>query len=390
MYPEPRRNGAGRRRGTPVAPRRQAGPASRRWITRVAPLVAGAAAILGCAVPACADETLQQRAERLARMSDAEKMVLLQKKDRFTALPPEEQQRLREIHDQLSRDPDAAQLQQVLQRYYDWLSMLTAPEQAKILSLPADQRIEKIRELVRAQDARRVRAMASGFQMSPRDLEVIHDWFHAFLEKHAQEILDRLPDPPFGHLKKTYDHQRDHVQLGWLYVQSMSPDLPRPSREEERQLEARVSKHAREVLDQAGSDEARSRIIRWWIGAAVLSRRRISPSIEELHEFAQKSLSDDERARLESLPVEQMYRDLRILFYQHRYGADRGRLFPWGPRGGGRLPGPEGTPGFGSPLPGGPGPWGPPGPLPPEPREAPADGPGPAGAPARVPGDPGR
>ena len=330
-------------------------------------------------------------------MSDAEKTDLLQKKRRFDDLSPAEQARLQQIHNQLAQDPDQTQLWQVLKRYRDWLDMLTLAERAEILSLPADKRIVKIQELASVQEAKRFRMMAGGFQMSPRDLSVIHDWFDKFLDDHTPKILATLPDEPFGRLKKEYKPERDRVFLGRLYNQSMSPDLPRPSPEEEQQLRAKVSKEAQGVLNQAESAQARSRIIRWWIGAAVLSRMRTEPSKDELHKFAQESLSDQDRFRLESLPTDHMNRELRRLYNQRRFAGDPSRGFPWGRFGGDRKPGPDGGPGFdGPPPPDGPGfppPWGPPGQEPREPggRKEPPPGdevtpPEPAQTPSSNPG----
>jgi hypothetical protein len=302
----------------------------------------------------------EQGTEKLEQMSDAEKTALLQKKRRFDELSLAEQAKPRQIHDELARDPRQADLRRVLERYHDWLRTLTPPERAEVLSLPADKRIEKIQELTRTQDAKRFRMMAGGFMMSPQDLTVIHDWFDKFIDDHTREILATLPDQPFAKLKKEYDPARDRNFLRFLYIRGTSPNLPRPSQQDEAQLLTKVSPEAREVLAKAGEPE-RTRIIQWWIGAAVLSRMRTNPTLEELQKFAQESLSDPERFRLESLPRDRMYRELRFLYSQRRFAGDPSRGFPWGRHGGDRKPGPEGGPGFeGPPPPQGPGfpsPW---------------------------------
>jgi hypothetical protein len=278
----------------------------------------------------------------------------------------------------LSQDPQQAELLRVLERYYDWLRTLTPMERAEVLSLPVDQRLEKIKDLTRMQEAKRLRMMAGGFMMSPRDLTVIHDWFDKFLDAHTAEILATLPDEqPFDKLKKDYDPERDRHVLRFHYIFSTDPKRPRPSQEDEAHLQTLVSKEAQKVLADA-DEHQRSRMILFWIGAAVLHRMRTNPSLEELDEFAQdkKLVSDQEREWLESLPRDRMYRELRVLYKQRRFAADPSRRFPWdrGP-GGGRKPGPEGGPGFdGLPPPGFPGgpfgkPDGPPGPPPSDPSK---------------------
>jgi hypothetical protein len=343
------------------------GPPYHARVPRLA-LVAGLLAALGTlagggAVPA--QESLRARCERVENMSQAEKTALLDKKRRFDELSLDDQERLRTFEKQLSQDPDQERLRRILERYHAWLYTLPTTERAEILSLPADQRVKKISELMSAEKANRQRAMAMGRKMNPADLAVIYGWFDTFLDAHAQEILATLPDEPFAKFKKEYDVERDRVVLGRLYAFSRSPDVPRPSPSEEQQLQTQVSKDAREVLADA-DPERRSQIIRWWIGAAVLSHLGANPSLDELHKFAEESLSEQQRLRLESLPADQMYRELRFLYNQQRFG-DPGRQFPWGPGGpAGPPPHPPGDPSEGpkGPPPGGAPPWegaGPPG-----------------------------
>ena len=59
-----------------------------------------------------------------------------------------------------------AEQQQVLERYHEWLRLLTPAERAEIESYPAHTRIEKITELVLAQEAKLFRKMAGGWMMS--------------------------------------------------------------------------------------------------------------------------------------------------------------------------------------------------------------------------------
>jgi hypothetical protein len=340
-----------------------------------------------------ADESLEQRREKLEGMSDVEKTTLLQKKRRFEDLPAAEQDRLRQLRDELLADPRQQELQCVLERYHNWLRTLTPAERAEVISLPADKRIEKISELIRAQDAKRFRMMVSGFMISPRDLSTIHDWFDKFIDDHAPEILASLPDEPFGKLKKEYNPERDRGFLRRVYLGPGSSNLPRPSKEDQVQLLTKVSKEARDMLAKV-SEEERSQVIQRWTWAAVWSRMRTNPSPEELQKFAQESLGESERIRLESLPRDRMYRELRFLYGQRRFGGEPNRGPPWGRGGGDGQHGPDGGRGFGGPLPDGPGfqpPWDFPGKLPRERNnhEGPPPGEGPfMPGPERSPGRP--
>ncbi|NLX54452.1 MAG: hypothetical protein GXY58_05005 [Planctomycetaceae bacterium] len=331
---------------------------ARRTATRPArsATLAGLLVALAAGLPGStyAAQPAAARAPDLTRMSDAEKAAVLQKKRRFDELRPVDRQRLRQLHQELSRDPRQAQLQQVLTQYYDWLRTLNPAERAELLSLPADQRLVKIQELRSQQQAKRRRMMAAGFMMSPADLTVIYNWFDQFLADHHTELRAALPDDPtFADLKHQYDHERDHHRLRFDYTFRRDPDRPRPTPEEVARLQTLVSPEAQQVLANASPDE-RQRIVLFWIGAAVLSRMQTNPSLEELDQFVQDRnfVSDAERQWLESLPRDRMYRELRVWYKQRRFAGDPSKRSPWdrGP-GSNRSPGWAGGSEFEGPSP---------------------------------------
>lgn len=322
------------------------------------------------------DEAADENLARLEGMTDAEKTALLQKKRRFDDLPAAEQERLREFHAALQADPRQAELKHVLERYSGWLRTLTPLERAELTSLPADKRLKKIGELLHDQDAQRFRMMAKGFLLTPEDLSTIQQWCDEFIDNHAQEVLDHIPADVFkgmtGRAKGPYVPERDRPFVASLYMLPVpeSVNMPRPNREDEVRLQSRISKEAREILARAKDDKERSEIIQNWTWAAVRSRMRVNPSTDELDQFAQ-TLDEKERFRLENLPRDRMYRELRWMYGQKRFGGEPGRpgrgggkVRRWGdgpsdgpgPPPGGFLPGPF-SPG---PPSGGPPPDGPP------------------------------
>ena len=184
---------------------------SKRWspstgaVRRSSSLVASA--VLACltlsgsgVVLAWGEDAAAENQARLEGMTDAEKTALLQKKRRFDDLPAAEQERLREFHAALQTDPRQTELKHVLERYSSWLRMLTPLERAELTSLPPDKRLEKIGELLHAQDAQRFRMMARGLLLSPEDLSVIQEWCDKFIDDHAQEVLDQIPDDVFKNM----------------------------------------------------------------------------------------------------------------------------------------------------------------------------------------------
>ncbi len=297
------------------------------------------------------DETLEQRRERLERMSDVEKTRLLQKKSRFDELSDQDQDRLRKLQQQLAADPQCEHLRGVLERYSDWLKTLTPVERAELATLAPDKRLAHIKALVSDQDARRFRAMVGGF-LNPKDLGAIRTWLDEFVKAHAAEILATVPDDPrFEEVKKSFDAEKNQHQLflRFWYLHHEGTALPQPTKQEEEQLKSRLSPEARAVLGKATNDAERSRIIQNWTRAADFSSR-VPPRVsqEELDRFVKDELSESERVYLESLPRDRMYRELRSKYYQKRFGpgpgGKPGMRGPGGRRGSGGRPGFDGRP----------------------------------------------
>jgi hypothetical protein len=296
-------------------------------------------------IRARADEptTFDQRQTRLQDMSDAEKHALLEKKRLFDQLSDEEQSQLRQLHQALVRDPDHDRLRVTLERYNAWLRGLPPGERAQLISLPADQRLARIREIMRGQEMQRFRMLADG-SLSKEDKLVIQRWLNAFIEANEDKCLEALGDGRFRKKLMECDSERRKLILS-AAIWRPGSDMPRPSAEDREQLSQSLSREARDLLSQAPDDQARNRTLDRWIGAATFSRMWRQPSFEQLEEFA-KTLDGQQREFLESLPREKMYDELRKLYYRARF-PDRGRGdgFRRPGRGhGDRPPGPPGGP----------------------------------------------
>jgi len=139
------------------------------WVlASVASADVASADVASADVASAAEETMHERRAQLEQMTDAEKTRLLQKKRRFDELSSQEQDRLRQLYQDLSADPQCERLRGVLERYSEWLKTLTPVERAEIAKLSAEQRLARVRKLIDAQDARRFRMMFQG-QLSPGD-----------------------------------------------------------------------------------------------------------------------------------------------------------------------------------------------------------------------------
>lgn len=290
-------------------------------------------------------ESEQARRERVEEMTMEEKEELRQKQERFVSLSQQEQDRIRKLHDELTTRDDADKLRAVLERYHAWLATLSSAERAELLSLPADQRLDRIKKMMAKQEDDRFKKEVSD-KLTSEDREAIMKWLLAFAEEHRQEILDALPverRPPAS----------DRWPLMFTMLRAWGTgelNVPRPQPDDVQKLIDALSPTAQETIKGVRDPQKRMEVAQRWIRAAFESRRWRSPppvSRDELRKFYVEKLSAAERERLEALSPEEMQQALQRTYYEHQF---RGRGF--GPGGPG-SPGRGG--GSGGPRGGGPG-----------------------------------
>lgn len=317
-------------------------------------------------------EVLDQRQARLQQMSDAEKTRLLEKKKRFEALAPAEQERCRVLHDELVNDPRYEELRATLQRYSDWFKTITPDERAELAKLAPEARLARVRELMDEQATERFRLMVSQVFKSKdllnrHDLEVICEWTDTFLRRHADEILATMPNHErLVEMRARFNPEKHMHWLRFFYfrhhpMRSREPPpkaspsfrsprggtssegepdrksepasgdtpedrfdaLPKPSSEDVAVLKSRVSRQARDVLEKATEEGEQTAIIENWMRAAFLSRIRPPVNRKDLDRFVRESLSKDEREWLESMPRERMGHELRKLYFRKSIRGER-------------------------------------------------------------------
>jgi hypothetical protein len=295
--------------------------------------------ILCCALAAIgsAAETEAQRAERLKRMTPEERVDLSDKKRRFDEIQDEaEKDRLRKLHASIESAPNAAELQGTLSRYHAWLGTLTSGQRADLRDLPADQRIERIKELLKQQEVQRFQAFVGN--LDDGDRQAIFRWLGEFVIAHEAEILEVLPREERRRISEMPDLEAKQRTLGFVMgVHRQNPRIPAPTREDLNRLMDALSAETTAQIEQAPATEQPDRI-REMVGAAVFSRRNPPVPDEELRKFY-NGLKTDQREKLEGLEPEEFKRRLTWLYHTEKRG--------W--QGGGRGPGPGGFPGPGRP-----------------------------------------
>lgn len=300
--------------------------------------------------------------ESLEALSAEEKKALLEKKVRFDALPAEEQKRLRELNTSITSSANSQQLHTTLDRYHEWLKSLTTKQRADLLELPADKRIERIKELMQEQERSRLRDLG-GKQLPELDIDAIFNWLDEFMKQHEDKYLERLPE---DYRKKLLDQEevsRRRSLMRGIIMRGPRNDFPMPMREDFDRLLPTLSAATRAALESAKTPDEKQQLARQWIFSAMISKVLPAASEEDLRKVFNE-LPTDQRERLERKSPEEVKRELTWRFHWKQWpGRDGGRE-GWRP-GSGFGPGPR---------PGGPG-GGPPG-----------QGTGPGGPGGRVPG----
>jgi len=312
------------------------------------------AALLGIGVSVVWADSYAERAATIESLSTEKKAELLRKKQRFDELKDAEKQRLRDLDAQLSAEPNATELKNLMSRYCNWLKNLSSRDRQDVLDLPADKRIERIKEIVRRQEGQRFTEYVT-FHLPKEDQEAIYRWLDEFVASHESEILDRLRDDDQRRIRAIDDAKaRRKTLIQRLPVRRFDPKMPFPTPSETDQMVASLSAATRERLDApAGTD--RGERVRELVGAAIMSIAFPPPTEEDLTKFF-ASLPAEDKGRLEEMDSEQMQRALRYMYRaKHFQGGGRGNM--WGGfRGDGRRDddrdGPRGPRPVGPPPPG--------------------------------------
>lgn len=259
-------------------------------------------------------DTVEARRARIEQMSAAEKDGLARALERFEQLDRDEQQRLRELRRRIEASPKAAELEQIVAGYYDWLASLTAGKRAEIQALPPEKRVAVVKRELNEESSR------NQDRLSLQDYLVLADWLH---EEFEAQVLEHVPHDKRGQ----YDERPAAVRRAtvvYMLARRMRDDGPRPldmlGAESIDKLASRLSSTSREQLERADSLEAKRRIVGRWVYDFVqrsMGRRQLGSlladiSEKDLTEFFEKEVSDEERERLLSLSPEEMWHDLRM------------------------------------------------------------------------------
>ncbi len=279
--------------------------------------------------------SLSERREKIRNMSPARKERLAKDEKRLAKLDPVRQKQLRDLAKQVEEDPHADDLLQVMRRYYDWLR--AHPEaQLELAGLSPEGRVEKIKEMLIAEDAGPRTDRGFGFPPSPRgdagrrmslplvgrggilrgeDTEGVLKWQEKYVKEHGSELLLKISSPFREQLQKQLEGATDELHryevLGMILLrwQLENPAADPLTDDDLKELRQGLSEATLRRLDAMPvADQRREQ---WRIASGLIYRFMLSQaaarhatslspvvSEEELAEFFQNNIGADERARL--------------------------------------------------------------------------------------------
>lgn len=297
---------------------------------------------LASARGARAEEDLAARAARIEAMPADQKARLAQKQERYDALSDKERDRLRTLHNSIESQPNSKQLYESLKRYSEWLKTLSAAEQAAVMKLPIDKRLEQIKAIRQEQIQQHFAELA--WQLEKEDLDTINGWMADFVARHESDILANMHSQWAERAISASDpKEREAILITAVFgfPRSRNSRLPLPTQADFAALELQLSQKLRAELAMH-TDENRRDLVMACARFAHFSRfAPPPPSDDQLRRFY-ATLDASKRERLDKLDRQQMKRELTREYFRQPIRRGQG-----GPRGGPSEGGPLPPPGRG-------------------------------------------
>lgn len=250
----------------------------------------------------------RDRTEWLESLAEDQRVSLRAKFNRFRALSGQQQERLRALYQEIASDPNAAQLQQTLLEYQQWLNGLPPSEQYELREKPADERVQRIVQMVARE------AGDKAFELTPEQLETLFLavrplWFQ--MREKAQEGFSRREG-------NGMESARGRGEL-WRFVRDNAPEI----RDLNLAIREALPDDVRKRYEQLSPREQWERFFRWMIQRDRQRdvergpggrRRRARPSEQQLEEFFVEEVDAATKERLLAMPRDRMQQVLRRMY----------------------------------------------------------------------------
>jgi hypothetical protein len=255
-------------------------------------------------------ETLSQRRRQVEQMSAEQREDLLRSEQQYRALSPQDQQRIRDLHEQLESAPDRDKLRTTMNRYCKWFEAQPPFRRATLMDKKKtlQDRIAMVEELVRRQGP------SKDIRLDDRNRRALAAWLDHYTAEHGPRFIESMAPTHPTIVKLPPERQqavlRELLLRRWQMggpggqMQISEPELAR--------LRAGLSPELRAKLE-AKTPAEQNRIITEWL------RETASHELDEqlASFFESKWIDDEERDRLMALPSDEMYKSLSDQYSAH-------------------------------------------------------------------------
>ncbi|MCH8839227.1 MAG: hypothetical protein IH831_00835 [Planctomycetes bacterium] len=247
-----------------------------------------------------------KRATWLETLAVNERVTLRAKFNRFRSMSEEQQGRLRKLHQKIESAPDAAELQQTMLEYQQWLNGLPPSEQFELRKLPLEERVREVVSNVQEYD--------KSFDLTPEELQKLHRAVRPRWAKMRERAWDNFSRRGRGNIDSASvrgDPRR--------FPGRNSPEF----QELIRAIREALPEEKREQFDQLTPPEQLQRSFGWMRRAERLKdverrsgdrRRRTRVSEQELEEFFVEEVDAATKEKLLAMPRDEMQRRLRRMY----------------------------------------------------------------------------
>lgn len=291
--------------------------------------------VAGAAAPLADGTTLAERRRHLAQLPEAEKADLQRSFREFAALSDAERDAVRRLHAEIEGDPEASRLRATLRRYCRWLESLPPIRRDELLEMKPDERVKRIKAVLEEQ------AKWESKRPSSQDLTAFTRWLEQYVSKNEGEVIRSMPEMHRRRLEEANPALRKRLLMWWRWQAVTAGIVQAPTAADFAELRRSLSSDTRARLE-AKSPAEQARIVGSWLKyTPVVSGWKGGPRAvdeQQLSQFFEHELTDEQRDRLLGMPVEQMQHEL-LRLYHGPHGKSGEAAERRMERGGGRRPG---------------------------------------------------
>jgi hypothetical protein len=280
------------------------------------------------------DDTFARRL-RIKNMSLDEKEELLRSKERFANLmTPKQQREVRQLHEDLQKDPDIEQLRVIMHNYYEWLKSLSSLQCVELAELGPGERVALVKKWLQIEQQREdVR------RPDRKDMDIVRKWADDCATRREADFVKTLKTEQekrqFLGMKNDWRHQ-----VMWLRWPSPDPNKlpPMLTDRDMSRLVKKLSPETRKRLETKTPVEQWHLVANWLLQSLHHPDEDRRPHLrlpkdddERLAEFFEKGISSEERDRLLAMPGEEMQRRLLQMYLTRTKWPEAPTWRPEGP-----------------------------------------------------------